>query len=135
MSTTVQGGLAYPDDSEVQRIASKCLQQYDAHPSSSGSMHAQSQRFLNSAWKGLEGISNMNRDPPLRALVETLASGEATVYDFFTDVDNALAESGGSDCSSDIIAKRSFLYWTSAFRSVLWQNIYGSFIYDCGFAG
>ncbi len=96
--STSQGGLAYPDDGQVQRCAAQCIRLFDANPSSAGSKHVQSRRFLARNWEGLHG--DVEKDPPLRDLVEDIASGEKTVWDISKGTTNAAA---------------SFMQWVSAF--------------------
>lgn len=78
LAVEVLGGLSFPDDGEVQRMALRCLQLYDKNPDSAGCMHAQSQRFLNPQWQGLRPNSD-DFDPPLRSFVEGLACQELTL--------------------------------------------------------
>jgi len=91
---TSQGGLAYPDDAQVQRCAAQCLKLYDANPSS----HVQSRRFLARDWNGLH--DDPEKDPPLRDLVEALASGDTTMLDISQGTTSA---------------EVSFIRWVSAF--------------------
>ena len=111
------GGLAYPDDIEIQRVAVVCIQLFDSQPNDPGSLHVQSQRFLNPDWSGLDGngMCGTSPDPPLRHLMELLANGEATLCDFFTQLQ---VPTGCHDQEVIAIAlsKHSLLYWVSSFR-------------------
>ena len=98
-----QGGLALPDDNKVQKVSFRAIQLYDANPGAAGAQHTQSQRFLNPQWHGLRG--NSADDPPLRSLIESLASGEMFLSEFLADTE-----------PSPTI--KSFLRWISAFRHV-----------------
>ena len=111
------GGLAFPDDSEVQRVAARCIRLFDGRPADEGTLHVQAQRFLNPEWKGLCGNGCFGGngdvpDPPLRHLMESLAMGESTLTDFFQDLEK-------QPPPDDAVAKHSFLYWVSAFRLAL----------------
>ena len=110
------GGLAFEDDVEVQRVAAQCIRAYDNNPVDEGALHKQSQRFLNASWGGLDGKGSCGTvpDPPLRHLMEVLASGEKTSYDFCKEmnVDENADEAGVFMA----LSKRSMLYWVSAFR-------------------
>lgn len=96
------GGLAFPNDADVQKTAAHALTLFDANPNAPGALHAQSQRFLCKEWCGLHGRGDAS-DPPLRHIMETLASGSQTIADF---LDDAAASSV------------SFLRWVPAFRHV-----------------
>ena len=96
--TLPRGGLAHPDPDEVRRIACRALRLFQG-PRNAGHLHAQSMRFLDPAWTGLH--PGDPHDPPLRSLIEMLASGEATMHDFIV---------GNSE------SERSLLRWVSAFR-------------------
>lgn len=104
---TSQGGLAYPDDGQVQRCAAQCLKLFDANPTSSGSTHIQSRRFLAGDWNGLH--DDPEKDPPLRGLVEALASGDTTMLDI---------------SKGKTSAEVSFIGWVSSFCLVTWSIWY-----------
>ena len=94
------GGLAYPDNEEVQKVARKSLTLFDADPTGPGASHTQSQRFLNPEWTGLAGDST---DVALRPLVEAIASGEVSIEDLLND---------------ERPPAKSFLHWVSSFKLV-----------------
>ena len=89
--------MAHVDSHEVQKAASHCLSLYDSDSSSSGAAHAQSQRFLNPAWPGLD-----EADVPLPSIVEALARSQIFMEDILNDKSPAA---------------KSFLHWVSGFRS------------------
>lgn len=115
--------MAFPDDNEVQRAAGRCLRLYDQNPDDSGSRHVQAQRFLNPEWQGLDGNGHSGSvpDPPLRFLMEQLASGEATLLEFSEQREVAHENMDPADVSL-VVSKHSLLYWVSAFRLVLYQH-------------
>ena len=101
--------MAYPNDAEVQRVASRCIALFDAAPHARGSRHTQSRRFLDATWKGVGGSLSGGGDDdsdagdvPLRPLVQRLASGDVTLLDLAMN--------------DDTLASRSLLHWVSAFR-------------------
>ena len=98
-------------------MAVVCIQLFDSQPNDPGSLHVQSQRFLNPDWSGLDGngMCGTSPDPPLRHLMELLASGEATLCDFFTQLQ---VPTGCHDQELIALAlsKHSLLYWVSSFR-------------------
>lgn len=93
------GGLAYPDDQEVRRIAVRALDLFDKDPLAPGACHAQSKRFLSNDWTGLN-----SEEPPLRPIMEDLATGVIKLSNI---------------AASDGATERSFIYWISSFRLVL----------------
>ncbi len=111
------GGLAFPDEVEVRNVAARCLRLYDKTPTELG--HTQTQRFLNPNWMGLNGNGSSGErdqlpDPPLRLLMEQLATGDATLAEFFKDI-TATANTN-TDNPDMVVAKHSLLYWISSFR-------------------
>ena len=117
--------MAFPDDNEVQRTAGRCLRLYDQNPDDSGSLHVQAQRFLNPEWQGLDGNGHCGSipDPPLRYLMEQLASGGATLLEFSQQRDMAQSQENMDPVDlSLVVSKHSLLYWVSSFRLVLYQH-------------
>ena len=113
------GGLAYPSDREVQRIALKALDLYDRIGGTGSPLHVQTRRFLSKDWRGLSPISDTEADPadpPLRPLAEALASGETTLSDFV---------------DSPSPAAESLLHWISAFRHAPGFYLSSSFVFIC----
>ena len=65
----------------------------------------------------MDGYCGSSPDPPLRHLMELLADGEATLYDFVQQ-----REVGDDADPSQLglaLSKQSILYWVAAFRLVL----------------
>ena len=83
----------------VCQAARECLALFST--GGKGSLHPQSQRFLNPDWKGLRGDMDPS-DPPLRHWVERLAAGE-NIIDMYNAESHALAP---------------FLHFVSGFRLV-----------------
>lgn len=94
-----QGGLAHVDPEQVQKAASLCLKLYDKDPSAAGAKHAQSQRFLNATWVGLD-----TADVPLREIVQAIANGQVSHEHLLCD---------------QRPEARSYLHWVSGFRTAL----------------
>lgn len=92
------GGMATGRRKDVQQVAARSIALFDAR--ASGSHHAQSKRFLDSNWSGL---NNGPKEPPLRPLMTKLAAGEISLHDLLDD---------GSE------AVKLLFYWISAFRLV-----------------
>ena len=105
------GGLAFPDDAQVRRVAAQCLRLYDSNPDQPGHRHTQSRRFLDPQWEGLhpERGDEHETDPPLRCVMEDLSVGEITMSEL---VAQHITSPQGSP------AIRSFLRWVAAFRLV-----------------
>lgn len=84
-------------------MAGRCLALFDENPSGPGSLHSQSQRFLSHTWESLHPENHADKltDPPLRPLMEQLASGEKTIADI---------------AAEDTAASNSFVHWVCAFR-------------------
>ena len=105
---------------EVQKVAARCLRLYDKNPTELG--HTQTQRFLNPNWKGLNGNGSSGEgdqlpDPPLRFLMEQLATGDATLVEFFQDITITANTNSQTTSNTDmVVAKHSLLYWISSFR-------------------
>ena len=95
------GGLAFPDDDMVRKVAHQCLKVFDFNPDAAGCLHVQSRRFLDGTWTGLHG--DIDKDPPLRGLMEELASGDKIMSDLL---------------SLETAAATSLIRWVSAFRHV-----------------
>ena len=93
------GGLAFPSEADVQRVAAQAIHLFDSNPCAAGAQHVQSQRFLSKTWGGLRG--DKLGDPPLRGLMESLALGDIRLVDI-VDVAEPPA--------------MSLLKWVSAFR-------------------
>lgn len=93
-----EGGLACGDRNAVQAVAMRCLKLFDQN--ATGSEHAQSRRFCCPNWVGLRGGP---AEPPLRNVMERVASGNITLHDLVTD---------GSE------EVKLFFYWVSSFRLV-----------------
>ena len=102
---TTQGGLAFPNSADVRRVACRALRLYDQAPNAPGSLHVQSQRFLNPRWAGLHPSVDQGSDRPLRTLIESLACGERSLSDI------AVAAT-----TADGVLEQNLLYWLSAFR-------------------
>ena len=96
-------GLAYPNHQDVEQCAIACLQLFDQN--ASGSLHCQAQRFLSPTWNGIPGFG-ADSDPPLRDIVEQLASGDLQLPD-------VLEASRTGDAKA-----KSFCHWVAAFRLV-----------------
>lgn len=101
------GGLAYPDDDTVRRVAARCISLYDAASDTSrGARHSQSRRFLDKTWTGLRGD---HTDVSLRPIMEALASGHIIRSELMGNQPTA-------GISEAMIA--NFFKWVSAFRFV-----------------
>ncbi|CAE7249443.1 unnamed protein product [Symbiodinium microadriaticum] len=105
-------GLSYSEPRIVRDVAVRALRQYDGAPNASGSLHAQSRRFLDPAWKGLR---NQDDDPALRPLMELLAGG-VSVLDLMQKTPDQLQEQGGWIISDACLA--SFRNWLAGLRQV-----------------
>ena len=81
ISLSPPGGLASASQLETRRVASRAIQLYDSNPTSFGSQHVQSQRFLNKNWRGLRPSRDpYEADPALRDLVESISTRAKLIW-------------------------------------------------------
>ena len=104
----MKGALAHENPFVVCAAAQDCLRLWKCQ--GKGSLHTQSQRFLNSEWQGLHGDPTV--DPPLRPFVEQLASG-VTILDIYR---------------SDPVSAKCLIRWLSAFKLVTRHQIHALFL-------
>lgn len=116
------GGLAFPDDAQVQRVAAQCLRVYDSNPDQPGHRHTQSRRFMDPHWEGLhpERGDQHQTDPPLRSVMEDLAVGEITMSELVAQHIKNPQESP---------TRHSFLRWVASFRLVSQTNLVDLFFF------
>ena len=102
VSTMVRpGALSHPNPMEVCSAAKACLRLWQE--GGRGTLHTQSQRFLNPAWSGLTSTdAAAGTDPSLRSFVVRLSEGESILQIYDSDPE-----------SKDVGA---LLHWLAAMR-------------------